>query len=512
MSRAIRIATLASVIGLLWSGQPAFSQTPPTPDTEVEAIRRELKKLQERLEELEQGRHGRGAMPAVAPARGTADGGAPAGTPATPTTTAQVAGEREITLETEHPVELLGLQKPEPAGVRFNGFFAGSASYNSHVQMVPEFAGGAPALADPGSVNFRFDTFTFGVSKTFASWLSAGATIEVESHRDRHSHGFDPAFGCPGSGVCVEAFGSEEPETEVDLHRFHVTGVVPIGNGVSASFGRFDVPFGLERHDQNLLFTATSSEVFQFGRPTSMTGFQGAYAFAPWLDVTGWVVNRWEAVTTHDPFDDNNRAKSFGGRLGITPFPAQRLLNVGIGGWWGHEQTDDTANPRWLVDLDVTWSPLPRLLLAGEAIYGGESGVSFRERGIPFPAAAVEDEDVNWWGFYLLAHYDLHDWLGLTFRYGLFRDEDAARTGVEQTLQSWTVAPVLHLSRLVPGLRPLGVTYPRTRHPLHWVDLKLEYRLNHSSRPVFSDRRPGVNISDADRTSHQLQLQLVVNY
>jgi len=36
--------------------------------------------------------------------------------------------------------------------------------------------------------------------------------------------------------------------------------------------------------------------------------------------------------------------------------------------------------------------------------------------------------------------------------------------------------------------------------------------VNHSDRPVFSDARPGVSILDADRWSHQLQLQFVVNY
>lgn len=395
--------------------------------------------------------------------------------------------EQEILLEREHPLEALGVPRPEVGGLRVSGFFAGSASYNSHIQMVPEFAGGGPAVADPGSVNFRFDTFSLGVFRTFAPWLSAAGVIEVESHRDRHTHGFDPAFGCPGAGVCMERFGAEEAETEIELHRFHVTGIAPLGNGLALSFGRFDTPFGIERHDQNLLLTATTSEVFQFGRPNSMTGLQASYQFAPWLDLTAWAVNRWEAETTHDPFDDNNRDKSLGGRLGITPFPGRRLLNFGLGGWWGPEQDDDSANPRWVVDLDATWTPFPRLLLVGEFVYGGEEGVSFRERGIPFAAPAVSDKTVNWWGFYALAHYDALNWLGLTVRYGYFRDEDAARTGVEQTLQSWTIAPVVHLSRLIPGLRPLGVTYPRTRHPLDWVDLKLEYRLNHSSEPVFSD-------------------------
>jgi|GEM_PF-1539632 len=494
--------------------------------SEIEMLRRELRRLQERLQKLEEAQSrpapaaptpAARATPPAAPRPGEREIQLPP--PAGPRA-AQVAprpGEREIRLEREHPLETLGLSRPEAAGFRLSGFFAASASYDSHVQMVPEFAGGGPALADPGSLNFRFEKFSFGVARTFADWLSAGATIEVEGHRDRHTHliaagASGNRFGCP-LGLACERFGAEAPETEIELHRFNVTGVVPLGNGLAVAFGRFDTPFGIERHDPNLLLTATSSELFRFGRPNSMTGFQFSYPFAPWLDATAWVVNRWENETTHDPFDDDNRAKSVGGRVGFTPFAAGgRLLNIGLGGWWGEEQTDDTASPRWIVDADITWSPLPRLILAAEALYGGESDVSFRERGSPFAAPAATTKDVRWWGLYVLAHHDVVDWAGLTFRYGFFRDEDAARTGVEQSLQSFTVAPVIHLSRLIPDLRPLGVTYPRTAHPLHWVDLKLEYRASHSSRPVFSDARPSVAITDADHWSHLLQLQFVVNY
>jgi hypothetical protein len=488
MTWIMAIITLAMLAA---SPPAAFAQAARS---EIEVLREEIRKLQERLDRME-----RVAPPA-----------APVTPPPSP------PGEREISLERAHPFETFGLPRPEVSGFRFSGFFSGSASYNSHIQMVPEFAGGGAALSDPESVNFRFDKFSFGVSRTFASWLSAGATIEVESHRDRHTHLIAPdaeaRFGCP-PGLACERFGAEAPETEIELHRFNVTGVVPLGNGLSVAFGRFDTPYGIERHDPNLLLTATNSELFQFGRANSMTGFQVSYQFAPWLDATAWVVNRWENETTHDPFDDNNRAKSFGGRIGLTPFASGgRLLNVGLGGWWGEEQADDTSNPRWIVDLDLTWTPLPRLTLAGEVLYGGEDRVSFRERGTPFAAPAAVDDDVNWWGLYALAHYDVYDWLGLTFRYGFFRDEDAARTGIRQTLQSFTVAPVLHLTRLVPGLRPLGVTYPRTAHPLNWVDVKLEYRANHSDRPVFSDASPNVALSDADQWSHQLQLQFVINY
>lgn len=432
---------------------------------------------------------------------------------------AQTPSEREIQLQPqlppgvvrESPLEIIGLRKPDIAGLRISAFVVGSLSYNSALQIVPEFAGAA-ALADPGSSNFRFDKFGLSVAKTFAPWLSAGASMEVENHRDRHSHGFDPAFGCQGTGTCIERFGAEEAETEINLDKFHLTGIVPVGNGLTLSFGRFDVPFGIERHDEPVLLTATTSEVFRFGRPERMTGFQVSYPFTPWLDISTWIVNRWEnEVTGEEDFNDNNRDKSFGGRIGFTPFPRAGLLNFGLGGFYGPEQDDDNADKRWVVDFDFTWTPLPRLLVAGEVVYGGEDNRVFRRRGIPI-AAPAEVKGVHWWGSYVLAHYDVVEWLGFSFRYGYFDDQDGGRTGVKQVLQSWTFVPILHLSRLIPDLVPTGAVYPRTRHPIDWVDLKFEYRLKHSNRPVFSDAKPGEDILSADKTSHQVQLQVVVNF
>jgi hypothetical protein len=138
--------------------------------------------------------------------------------------------------------------------------------------------------------------------------------------------------------------------------------------------------------------------------------------------------------------------------------------------------------------------------------------MSFRRRGIPFAADAVDGAGVHWYGFYALVHYDLLRWLGFSFRYCLFNDLDGARTGVAQVLQSFTVEPTIHLSRLIPELRPLGVTYARTGHPIDWVDLRLEYRFNRSSQNVFADVEPGIPITEAAKTAHVVTAQFVVYY
>ena len=160
--------------------------------------------------------------------------------------------------------------------LRMSGFLIASVSYNSRLQMVPEAVGGTPALAEPGAVNFGFDKVGLNFARMFAPWLSANAAIEIESHRDIHSHGFDPDFGCFGAAPCQERFGAEEPAVEASLDRFNVTAVVPAGNGIAFSLGRFDVPFGIERHDEMLLLTATTSRSSATDRPQRMSGIQVA--------------------------------------------------------------------------------------------------------------------------------------------------------------------------------------------------------------------------------------------
>src|SRR2546425_9888609 len=256
----MRAFTRLSIVGSLalawlWPASALAQQSPPP--SELEVLKQEVGRLQERLQQLEQAQQGDkaqqqrpapspppAAMPlAVQPPPASAipvTAQAPPAVPPRP-------GEREIQLEREHPAEMLGLPKPEIGGVRISGFFVGSANYNSHIQMVPEFAGNAPVSSEPRSLDFRFDQFAIGAFKTFSPWLSAGASIEVERHGHRHSHGFDPDSGCDTGGVCIERFGTEAIETEISLHRFNITGIAPLGHGPAPPFRRFDTPVGSER-------------------------------------------------------------------------------------------------------------------------------------------------------------------------------------------------------------------------------------------------------------------------
>jgi hypothetical protein len=428
------------------------------------------------------------------------------------TTTAALAQERPISLDAPPPgAGRLGQ-------LEISGFAVGSASWNSHIQLVPEFAGGAAALADPRQVNFRFDKVGVALTKRFGPTLSASAAFEIESHKDKHSHlRTNPATQCVGVPTPCESFGAETPATEATLDKLALTWFP--WRSLGFSFGRFDVPFGIERHDEVLNMTATTSEIYHFAKPQNFTGLQAFYQAGPLVDVNLWVANRWESHTTHEPFDDNNKAKSIGGRIGFSPSVRDGLLNFGIGGWHGAER-DDPANPanlglngpkRSVIDLDATWSPSPRSAYIAELVWGTEEEVSFRARGFPVAAPAQTDIKPKWFGGFVMAHQEMNRWLGLTARYGFLDDQDAWRTGIEQKLHSITLAGTIHLSALA-GRAPLAVTYPRTQVRIHEVDLKIEYRYNRSNEPVFSEADPPFADPDPKKSSHQVQLQLAVNF
>jgi hypothetical protein len=429
------------------------------------------------------------------------------------TATAVLAQERPISPDVPSArAKLLGQ-------LEISGFAVGSASWNSAIQMVPEFAGGAAALSDPRQVNFRFDKVGVALTKRFGPSLSVSAAFEVESHKDKHSHlRTNPATQCINVPAPCESFGAETPSTEATLDKLSLTWM-PWGTGPGFAFGRFDVPFGIERHDDVLNLLATTSESYHFAKPQNFTGLQVFYHTGPRLDLNFWIANRWESHTTHEPFDDNNKAKSIGGRIGFSPILLDQLLNFGIGGWYGAERSDpaNTANlglngpKRSVIDIDATWSPSSRSMVAGEVVFGKEEEVSFRARGWPVAAPAETNIGPRWAGGFVMAHREVRNWLGLTARYGRLHDRDAWRTGVAQRLQSFTIASTIHLSALA-GAAPLAATYPRTQIRVHHVDLKIEYRHNRSNVPIFSDAVPPRADENPRKSSHQVQLQAAINF
>ncbi len=134
-------------------------------------------------------------------------------------------------------------------------------------------------------------------------------------------------------------------------------------------------------------------------------------------------------------------------------------------------KTTGTAPQRGLLDVDMALSIIPRLLLAVEFVYGMEADGRRVDDGV------AEVRDGTWLGVSVTAHYDILQPLGVTVRYDVFDNPDGRRIGLDQTLHAWTIAPVIHLSSLLPHLGVVGAV-SRSRHAIHRVDLRLEYRLD----------------------------------
>ena len=86
------------------------------------------------------------------------------------------AQEREVPLDAvERPASF------EIAGVRISGFFVGSANYNSHIQLVPEFAGAAPVSSEPNNTTRFADVAPLGVDVLRGPTLDGLGTFYRES-------------------------------------------------------------------------------------------------------------------------------------------------------------------------------------------------------------------------------------------------------------------------------------------------------------------------------------------
>ena len=220
------------------------------------------------------------------------------------------------------------------------------------------------------------------------------------------------------------------------MEQGYITLGIPLPFETTFQFGKFNAPIGWELLDPVDMYQFSHALVFDFGIPTNLTGALLALVFSPMVDLQLYVVNGW------DELNDNNDAKTFGGRLGLTPM---RGVNFGVSVISGAEQDDSNDNYRTVVDTDFTLELIERLLIGGEFNYGMEENVP----GIG---------DAEWVGGLVTLHYDFTDIIGGTFRFDIFHDDDGARLPNDnpnvssQTRYALTFAPTFALA---PGVGAL---------------------------------------------------------
>ena len=194
------------------------------------------------------------------------------------------------------------------------------------------------------------------------------------------------------------------------------------------TLGKFNAPIGFELLDPNEIYQFSHALVFDYALPTNLTGAKVAEQISDRVDVQLYLVNGWDANDL-----DGAGPKTVGGRGGFI-FPDRAA--VGLSVITGDERLH---GDRTVVDVDVSVTAVPRLLVGGE----------FNRGTIDYSPAAT----AHWTGVLAMAHYDFTDWLGLTGRFDWLDDGDGVVFGdFPQTRTAFTLAPTLVLG---PGMGAL---------------------------------------------------------
>lgn len=188
------------------------------------------------------------------------------------------------------------------------------------------------------------------------------------------------------------------------------------------------------------------SLLFGYAVPFTHTGIKGTATLGDKATLMVVLTNGW------DNAKDNNRAKSFGTSLVLTP---SKQLTFYVNYLGGPERDANDDDWRHVVDVSAVFSPTDWLSLALNADYGVDQR-----------AGAGGRDDATWKGLAVYARFGSPDSFALTLRAEEFRDDDGVRTGVgDHRLREITVTPSLKLGK--------GLT------------LRSDIRFDSSNKPVF---------------------------
>jgi hypothetical protein len=302
-------------------------------------------------------------------------------------------------------------EKPWYAQVAIDAFVSTSYSYNFN----------RPASGTNGFRVFDFDDNTFKVDV-------AELVLQKTASLPRES-GFriDVALGdsVPRVVAAADPGSGTEGAQQVNLQQAFVGWVAPVGSGLRFDLGRFvthhgyEVIEGYDGYNDN----ATRSFLFGYAIPFTHTGVRMSYPFGGKVSATLMVVNGW------DNAKDNNRSKSVGGQVTLTP---TRSLTVYVNGTVGPERDDDVGDDRRLFDVCATWKATKRVTLGGNVDYGTEENA---------PIAVGGPKDATWSGGAAYAKLGVSSRFSLALRVEQFDDRDGWRTGVAQRLREITLTP-----------------------------------------------------------------------
>ena len=217
-----------------------------------------------------------------------------------------------------------------------------------------------------------------------------------------------------GNSVPQISKAQDQTVAQFDLQQVFASYIAPLGNGLRFDFGKYvthlgyEVIEGYDGYNDNY----SRSILFGYAIPFTHTGVKASYAFSGKVSAMIEAVNGWDLVR------DNNRSKSVGAQLTLTPAPPFTLILNWIG---GPELANNNHINRNVFDLVATVKPTNVLTLGVNADYGMEDSTSRVNPG----------EDAKWKGIAGYATLALTNKFSFGLRGETFYDDGGVRLGTD---------------------------------------------------------------------------------
>jgi hypothetical protein len=265
-----------------------------------------------------------------------------------------------------------------------------------------------------------------------------------------------------GNSIPQIAKTQDQTANQFDLQQAFASYIAPLGSGLRFDVGKFVTHMGYELIEGYDGYNDNYSRSILFGYaiPFTHTGVKASYAFSSKVAGMVEVVNGWDLLR------DNNRSKSLGAQLAVTPVTPLTVYLNWIG---GAELEDDNHTKRNVFDVVAILKPTKSLTLGLNGDYGIENGTS----------AVNPGSDATWKGIAGYATLALTNKFSVALRGETLHDDDGVRfaTGTQTTLSEVTFTPA----------------YKFTNH----VVLRGEVRYDKANQPILAK---GTALSDKQTT------------
>jgi hypothetical protein len=233
--------------------------------------------------------------------------------------------------------------KPWYQELSLNGFVSSSVVVNVNA---PASRTNQYRVFDVDDRSFTLDVVELVVQRAVSSPERIGFRVDV-------------TFGSSVSKVTAAAglFRDEEGKAgDFDVHQAYLSYIAPVGKGLRFDAGKFITHIGYEVIDGYDGYNDNHSRSLLFGyaEPVTHTGLRLTYPFSDKVSGQFYLVNGWDNAR------DNNRGKSFGGQLALSPSPQVSITANYLG---GPEQADNDVDLRHLLDVVAIFKPTPVVTL-----------------------------------------------------------------------------------------------------------------------------------------------------